>query len=207
LQQEKQMSDNLEILNAPLFSYVLASADMRCIDIMEREVFLRRIPHAGLVFQGEIPGCVPDSAVDLSQILLEHAMSCSGFQEQSEAIEAATQFGERLAEVLLATTSDTITNLPPKEKLSSAVNCILNSMCASYSEHSKEGLLEYSLENCPLRECSASNSIRQRVDLAHLSFVALLKKLINQLAPDWVLTQPSSEKPGSPIQNILIGKA
>jgi len=49
-----QLPEILEIQDAPVFSYVLASADMRYIEIGEREIYLRHDPEAGLVFRGAI---------------------------------------------------------------------------------------------------------------------------------------------------------
>ena len=99
------MPETSDIQDTPVLSYVIASADMRYIEIGKREVYLRNDPKADLVFQGEIPGCGPDSFVDLSEILLEYAMSCEGYREQSVVSEEVTRFGEQLGEILLAKTN------------------------------------------------------------------------------------------------------
>ena len=198
------MTETLEIQDAPVFSYKLASADMRYIEIVERNIYLRDDPNVGLVFRGEIPGCGSDCFVELNEILLEYAMSCEGCREQSAATREVVRFGERLGEVLAAKTYHDIAELPTAEKLSSAFKCILNSMHVTYIEESKEDRLEYSLDCCPLRECAKSTGFNRSVEMAHLSFMALCKSLTEALAPDWVLMQPSEEDANLPIHKIII---
>ena len=202
--KEYHMTETLEIQDAPVFSFALASADMRYIEIGERDIYLRNDPKAGLVFRGEISGCGPGCFVDLSEILLEYAMSCEGCREQSVASEEVTRFGERLAEVLVEKIYHGIAELPTPEKLSSAFKCILNSMSATYLEESKEDHLEYSLDCCPLSECAKSAGLYRSVEMAHLSFTALCKSLIKALAPNWVMMQPSESDTNIPIHKIVI---
>jgi hypothetical protein len=202
--KENHMTETLEIQDAPVFSFALASADMRYIEIGEREIYLRNDPEAGLVFRGEIFGCGPGCIVDLSEILLEYAMSCEGCREQSVASEEVARFGEHLAEVLVEKTYHDIAELPTPEKLSSAFKCILNSMSVTYIEESKKDHLEYSLDCCPLSECAKSTGLSRSVEMAHLSFTSLCKSLIKALAPDWLLMQPSEGDTNIPIHKIVI---
>jgi hypothetical protein len=98
------MTENLEIQDAPIFSYAIASGDMRYIEIGEREIYLRNDPKVGLIYRGEIAGCGPECHFELNEILLEFAMSCEGCREESFATKEVIQFGEHLGEVLLART-------------------------------------------------------------------------------------------------------
>ena len=200
------MPETLEIQDAPVFSYVIASADMRYIEIGEREIYLRHDPDAGLVFRGEISGCGPGCFVDLNEILLEYAMSCEGCREQSVASEEVVRFGEHLGEILVAKTYHDISDLPTTEKLSSAIKCILNSMSVKYIEERKEDHLVYSLDCCPLSECAKSVGLSRSVVMAHLSFTALCQNLIKALAPNWVLMEPSEEDANNPIHKIVIAR-
>ena len=198
------MTEIVESQDAPVFSYALASADMRYIEIEKREIYLRYDPEAGLVFRGEISGCGPGCFVDLNEILLEYAMSCEGCRVESVASEEVVRFGEHLGEVLVTKTYQDIAELPTTEKLSSAFQCILNSMGAQYIEESKADRLEYSLDCCPLSECAVNTGLRRNVEMAHLSFTALCKSLIGALAPNWALMQPSEGDTNIPIHKIVI---
>ena len=198
------MPKTLEIQDAPVYSYVIASADMRYIEIGEREVYLRHDPEAGLVFRGEISGCGPGCFIDLSEILLEYAMSCEGCREQNVAAEEVVRFGEHIGEILLANTYPDFGELPTIEKLSNAFKCILNSMSATYIEERKADQLVYSLDCCPLSECAKSTGLSRCVERAHLSFSALCESLIKALAQNWVLMQPSREDTNIPVHKIVI---
>jgi hypothetical protein len=202
--KENHMTENLEIQDAPIFSYAIASGDMRYIEIGEREIYLRNDPKVGLIYRGEIAGCGPECHFELNEILLEFAMSCEGCREESFATKEVIQFGEHLGEVLLARTARDIAELPTIEKLSSVSKCMLNSMSARYIEEIKEDQLQYSLDCCPLRECAMNTGLNRNVDMAHLSFVALWKSLISNLAPGWVLMHPSDEEKEIPIHKIVI---
>jgi hypothetical protein len=201
------MTENLEIQDAPIFSYALASADMRYIEIEKRDIYIRNDPKVGLVFRGEISDCGPNCFAELNEILLEYAMSCEGCRQQNLASHEVVRFGEHLGKVLAAKTYKNIAELPTNEKLSSAFKCILNSMSATYIEESKEDQLEYSLDCCPLSECAKSTGLSRSVEMAHLSFVALCKSLIKALAPDWALIQPSEKENNIPIHKIVIASS
>jgi len=198
------MIEALEIQDAPVYSFALASADMRYIEIGERDIYLRTDPKAGLVFRGEISGCGLDCYVELNEILLEYAMSCEGCRDQNVASKEVVRFGEHLGKVLVAKTYPDIAELPTTEKLSIAFKCVLNSMSATYIEESKEDHLEYSLDCCPLRECAKKTGLSRSVEMAHLSFTALCKSLIKEMAPNWALMQPSEQDNNIPIHKIVI---
>ena len=67
----------------PLLSYVIASSNMRYIEINERDIYLRDDPQLGPVLRGEIPECGADCHANLSQMLLEQAMSCDDCRDQA----------------------------------------------------------------------------------------------------------------------------
>jgi hypothetical protein len=198
------MNNTLEIQDKPVLSYALASADMRYIEIGERDIYLRIDPKLGLVFRGEIAGCGPDCYIELNEILLEYAMSCEGCKEESFTSSEVIRFGEHLAEILVETTSLRTAELSPPEKLSTLFECILNSMDAKYVEHSHINHLEYSLDCCPLHECAKNTGLNRSVEMAHLSFVALCNRLINEVAPNWQLMHPSEDETFIPIHKIVI---
>ena len=198
------MIETLEIQNSPVFSYAIASGDMRYIEIGEREIYLRKDPEAGLVFRGEISGCGPECYIELNEILLEYAMSCEGCREQSVASKEVIQFGEHLSEVLLAIYDPGSVEPKTVEKLSSAFKCVLYSMGAKFDEEIKAEQIEYSLDCCPISECASNTGLNRSVEMAHLSFVALCKDLIKGLAPGWALIQPTEADNAIPIHKIVI---
>ena len=86
--------------DSPLYTYEIASGDMRYIEINERNLYLRRDPSLGLILRGELPGCGAGCYADLSQVMLEYAMTCEGCKSPQEAAEYVANFGKRLGEIL-----------------------------------------------------------------------------------------------------------
>jgi len=203
ISKENLMSETLELQDTPVFSYPLASGDMRYIEIGERDIFLRKDPTSGMVFRGEISGCGSDCFVELNEILLEFAMSCEGCREKSLAAGEVADFGEHLGKILLETTHDDISELTETEKLANSFRCLLNSMSSKYTEQINSSYLEYSLECCPLRECAKDTGLNRSVALAQISFVALCKHIIKSLAPNLILVEPT-EDGDNPIHKIVI---
>ena len=200
------MTETLNTQEAAVFSYALASADLRYIEIGEREIYLRSDPDKGLVFRGEIAGCGPDCTVDLSEILLEYAMSCEGCSRPELASEMLNHFGDHLGQVYVEKTIQDTEKLDSVDKISSALNCILNSMDAKFIEDKQASHLEYSLECCPLSECAKDTGLNRSVEMAYLSFLALCNGLITKLAPGWTLVRPSAVEINIPIHRILISQ-
>ncbi len=201
------MPDAMDIQEVPVYSYALASADMRYIEIEKRDIYLRDDPEYGLVFRGEIFGCGTGCFVDLSEILLEYAMSCEGCREEGVASKEVIRFGERLGEILVAKTHHAIANSTIPEKLSSSFKRILNSMSTTFIEEIKEDHLQYSLDCCPLSECAKTTGLSRNAEIASVSFIALCKSVIKALAPDWVLTQPQEGVSTLPLHTIVVAKA
>ena len=200
------MTEIMEFEKSPVFSYPLASGDMRYIEIGEREIYLRNDPDNGLVFRGEISGCGSKCYVELNEILLEYAMSCEGCREESKAGEEVSCFGEHLGKILVAHTRNAVTDLPVEDKLAYSFKCILNSMSSKYQVGISEDRLDYSLDCCPLRECARNTGLNRSVEMAQISFVALCNHLIQSLAPDWELIEPTA-KSDIPIHKIIIAAA
>lgn len=200
------MAETLEIQNSPVFSYPLASGDMRYIEIGEREIYLRSKLETGMVFRGEISGCGSDCFIELNEILLEYAMSCEGCREKNTAGEEVSCFGEHLGKILAVHIQDAIADMTVEDKLAYAFKCILNSMSSKYSEIISRARLEYSLDCCPLRECARDSGLNRSVEMAQISFVALCQYLVESLAPDWKLIEPIGES-DTPIHKIIIAGA
>ncbi|MCK5313601.1 MAG: hypothetical protein KAJ53_00695, partial [Anaerolineales bacterium] len=92
-------------------------------------------------------------------------------------------------------------------KLSRVFECILNSMSAAYSLESEKDRLEYSLNCCPLSECAKNTGLGRNVEMAHVSFTALCKTVLQALAPEWALLQPSEGDAHLPIHKIVIASS
>ncbi len=200
------MNETLDTQAAPVFSYTLASSDLRYIEIGEREIFLSDEPGKGLVFRGEITGCGPECDINLSEILLEYAMSCEGCSRAELATEMILHFGDHLGQVYVDNIGKDSQEHDSTEQISSALSCILNSMEAKFIESKKSASLEYSLDCCPLSECAKDTGLNRSVEMAYLTFIALVNGILDRMAPEWALVRPSSVEINIPMHQILIAK-
>lgn len=198
------MTDSLDIQDTPVYSYPIASGDMRYIEIGERDIYLRNDPESGLIFQGQIAGCGPKCHFELNEILLEYALSCEGCRDQGLATKEVIQFGKYLGEVLGETIAHQHKDSPDSQKISNAFKCVLNSMSANYIEHIKSDRIEYRLDCCPLSECARNIGLNRSITMAYISFVALCRSLIKNIAPGWELKKPNEEGSDIPMHKIVI---
>lgn len=194
------------IRQGELLSYTIASGDMRYIEINERDVFLCGDPELGLIIRGEVPECGVDCDVNLSHILLEHAMTCSGCKEPLMAEETAERFGRQLGEKLAVLLCQDAPEAPNCDQLCDSFEVILKSMDASYQRECNDKVLVYDLEDCPLLDTARLNGFSQWAPMARRSFVSLCEGIVSTLQPTWVIEQPNGNTAISPISEILITK-
>jgi hypothetical protein len=193
------VSQAAHIQDAHLLSFVIASADMRYVEVNERHVYLRQVPKQGLIVRGEMLGCGADCYVDLNQILLEHALSCEGSKDQVIAEETAEKFGRRLAKALI----DRLDREgPPAERLATIYECILRSMAVPFEIRRGAQALRYELAYSPLHQAAEGRALSLGLPMARWSFVTLCDTIAETLAPEWELLHPVYRAAERPILTI-----
>lgn len=198
------MNETLDKQDTPVFSYTLASADLRYIEIGEREIYLRREPGGSLVFRGELADRGPESYINLSEILLEYAMSCEGCSRAELATEMLLHFGEHLGKIYTDSAAQESRAISQAERISAAMICILNSMQAKFTEELQANSINYSLDCCPLSECGQATGLNRSVEMAYISLLAIINTILERFAADWTLVSPSTVELNIPMHQILI---
>jgi hypothetical protein len=205
--KEKSMLADAHVTQGqPLFSYVIASGNMRHIGINEREIYLRDDPQLGPILQGEVPQCGPDCYANLSQILLEYTMSCEDCRDHAVTAKHVDQFGQRLGEQLIVNFYDVVPVIPDIDRLSETMDIILKSMGVSFEKELTVDHLRYELDQCPIHTVANKSGSNLWVAPAHRAFVALCSCVVRTLAPEWALVQPSEPDTDVPLKNILIAR-
>jgi hypothetical protein len=200
------LKEGQAIRQGELLSYTIASGDMRYIEINKRDVYLRGDPQLGLIIRGEVPECGLDCDVNLSHILLEHAMTCSGCKEPEMALDIADQFGRRLGQTLAIWLCQDAPEAPNCDQLCDSFEVILKSMDAQYHRECDDAALVYDLEECPILDSARSNGFSQWTPMARHSFVSLCESVISTLQPTWDLQRPNGVDADGPIRKIAIAK-
>ncbi len=194
--------------DAHLLSYVIASADMRYVEVNKREIYLRHDPELGLIVRGEMEGCGPACHVDLNQILLEHALSCEGCKDHIIAEETAEHFGRRFARALLSALQREAdawpgdVDAPPADRLAVAYDCLLRSMAVPYEVQRDAGALRYDLAFSPLHQAAEGRALNLGLHMARWSFVTLCESIAETLVPEWELLHPVNRAAERPIKTI-----
>jgi hypothetical protein len=181
-----------------LFSYVIASADMRYIEVNTRQIYLRDDPEQGLVVRGEIPGCGEGCYADLSQMMLEYALSCDGCREQDVAQSSVVEFGERLGKVLAARLAQ------DPGRFARAFDCVVRSLGVPFTAERSEASLRYALSTCPLCESGGKTGLKRELGLARQGFAALCQSLLGTLAPDWTMLSPLLGEPQETLEEVVL---
>lgn len=184
-----------------LFSYIVASADMRYIEVGERQIMLRNEPGIGPMMRGEMEGCGPDCEINLSEILLEYALTCEGCRDLETAGESAGLFGVRLGRVLaarLCQDSDRV------ETVKAGFRCILNSMQVPYTFEQSEDRLRFDLAYSPVHEAAQGMGSTRGIGSAQRALTNLCRTVLRIMAPNWTLVQPSKQDIGGFVRVIEI---
>jgi len=184
--------------DAHLLSYVIASADMRYVEVNKRELYLRHDPELGLIVRGEMEGCGPACYIDLNQILLEHALSCEGCKDHVIAAEMAEHFGRRFAQALLSALHGNAGALPV-DRLAATYECLLRSMNVPFDVQRDANSLRYKLPFSPLHRAAEGRALNLGLPMARWTFVTLCESIVKTLAPEWELLHPANRAAEQPI--------
>lgn len=198
--------ENLTNQGEELLSYVIASGDMRFIEINERTLFIRHDPKFGRVIHGEAPECGPECDANLSQVLLEYVMGCGDCREAELASEAADRFGQRVGWKLIENRYQEPVSEPRIETLADATTLVLNSMDVPFESDQTDAHLRFTLDYCPLRAAASKGGLNLWVAMAHRTFLALMETLAQSIAPEWPLRVPAERESDVPIREILFAK-
>jgi len=193
--------------DSPLYSYVIASGDMRYIEINQRNLFLRRDPNLGLILRGELPGCGAGCYADLSQVLLEYAMTCEGCKSPQEAGEYVAGFGRRLGELIAQRLEPELSALPAQDRLLTTLEFLLKSMVVPYTSEVSSQRLSFTLEYCPLCETGSTSGMTRELVMARHGFAALCASLVTALAPGWNLVSPTQQDAEQELLAVVVERS
>lgn len=190
-----------------IYSYKIASKDMRYIEINQRNILLYQDPKQGLILRGELLDCREGCYADLSEMLLEYAMTCEGCKSQQEAEEYLAIFGTHLGEILGQRLAPNFKDQELVKRVIIAFEIILKSMTVPFSLEHSQDRLHFILEYCPICDSGKRHGLNRNQELARNGFISLCLSLLHELAPQWSLRIPSLQDPQKDLLEILIVQA
>jgi hypothetical protein len=180
-----------ETKDAILFSYRIASGDMKYIETNERVVHYRSDSETGGVLWGEIPGCGESCNADLGQMILEYILACEGCDDATMSASLIDIFGKRLGTTLAAKIKQGTPDQTTMEWAKHAVECIHHSLNVPFAVRQVNDGMHFKLDHSPLRDVAARSGIRGRLELAYQVLYALYNHAVQALDPNLSIALPA----------------
>ncbi len=193
--------------DAVLYSYRVASADMKYIEINTREICLRHEADQGLVLRGEIPGCGISCQANLSEVFLEFAMSCKGCEDSSVMMESVANFGERLGEIVSQAFLTRFPEKTPQELVPLLFDCVLESMGVPYRKETSQDSLDFTLLESPLGIKAGRSGLKLWISPAYHGFVTFFESILSTAGGGWELVAPKSSGSDHSLTAIRLQRA
>lgn len=166
-----------------VITYPIKSGGLYCEVVEERTVILELDIETCPRIYGEIPDLGESSNINLSELLLEFALSLEGARNREKTVRRVEYFGNRIGEAL----ADLIKGEEPEcdrmVLVSHAMDCILHSMGADYSVYEGEEALDYKLARCPLQSAAEMSGLRMSVESAHTVLNSICQGLVHAIDP------------------------
>lgn len=163
-----------------VYSYVITT-EGRDVPMYQRTIYLEGDTNEGFRLFASIDE--EDTRVDLGVILLEDAMSSKTPGDPSASEHVVDGFGHALGGALARRMIERSPDQSSFEQAQLALECIVRSLNASYSEDTSKGVSQYRFDHCPLCDASKRTGLAY-VDLAHHALSSLLKTTIQSLDSD-----------------------
>ncbi len=174
----------------PILAYPIASGPMCYAVVSERTVYLQGDLGAGFRLCGQIPGGSEASSVNLTQMLLEFAMTWNMAEDAGEARRQMQMFGRRLGKALADQRALTTPVNGVLGRAADALEDVFRSLDASFARCQTESELRYQLDPCPLHVTAQVTTMEGEAELAHYALNAICQSVVEALAPELRIQLP-----------------
>ncbi len=193
-----------QVNDTRLLQYIVASADMKYIEVGEREVYLKQNVETGFLVQATLVGSDRTCCIDLAQILLEYSMTCEGHRDLQARNNQADQFGDHLGHLIAMKLLEKTSLRSASGQVFLVFETILNSMNVSYSRFETPSRILYSLDTCPLHKAAQGLVIGRDMPLAYQAFVALCAGALRTVAPGWAIVKPKANGTNPNLSEVVL---
>lgn len=176
-------AEPLDMQEALLLRYPIASGDMKFIEVNQRDVYLRHDPTSGMVLRGEIPDCGPGCYADLGQVILEYALTCEDCEDPLRSGAHAETFAKNLGASFVTKIQKGMPGATPAARVAAALECLLRSLKVPFTAERAGDETRYVMDTCPLCEAAEQTGMRGRVALAHEALDELVRFVLAILDP------------------------
>lgn len=186
----------------PLMEYVIASGDMRYIEINTREIFLRPSRSKGLILVGELTKGNNPSPINLCHMFLENAMSCEGCRDESVAFASLNDFLSKLSLHTVDRFNKYLSHGNQKAKIVTAFVTILNSMNVPYKRETSDDKILFQLEYDPIKHTAQLTGLSLWITMAQEALITFLENVLAGFSTEWEVNVPQDPYSDSEITQI-----
>ena len=172
--------------------YPIASSDMYYSEVGQRDVYVRDDLVHGFQMWGELTGAGEETAISLSEIFLEYAMTCQTSYEENQAYACMESFGSGMGQAVAMYMLDNIfLNGFPNPGIC-ALECILETMKVDFTIHQIGPELRFIICDCPFEKTAGQTGLPQS-ELAHIGLNAMCQGLLKVIQPELPVASPVDE--------------
>jgi hypothetical protein len=201
------MGATLEMQEALLLRYPIASGDMKFIEVNQRDVYLRNDPASGIVLRGEIPDCGPGCYADLGQVILEYVMTCEDCEDPELSGAHTATFGKNLGASLATKIKNSMPGEPEAAWVTATLDCLLRSLNVPFTTRQVGDETHYLMDYCPLCKTAEDTGMRGRVALAHQALDQLYQFVFAILDPNLEIQLPAEPHAGQRHLELVISSS
>ena len=170
-----------DILNFPL-----ASGNMYYEVEEEMRLYLDGDCQSGFRLRGGVPSLGEISTVNFAEILLDFALAWNVPGDEEELYRQAKYFGSKIGEFLVNYLEQEMPERlseMPLQRIDCAVQCILNSMDASFSVETHKNKYIYRFDCCPIIRVALAKGLFFEEEQAHMVLKAVCESCIQKIDP------------------------
>jgi hypothetical protein len=172
--------------------YPIASSDLYYSEIGQRDVYVRDDLVHGFQMWGELTGAGESTAISLSEIFLEYAMTCQTGYEEKQAYALMESFGSGMGQAVAMYMLDNIFLDGFPNPGICALECILETMKVDFTIHQIGPELRFIICDCPFDKTAGQTGLPQS-ELAHVGLNAMCQGLLKVIQPELPVASPVDE--------------
>jgi hypothetical protein len=173
--------------------YPIASSDMYYSEVGQRDVYVRDDTVHGFQIWGELTGAGEETAIPLSEIFLEYAMTCQTSYEENQAYALMESFGSGMGQAVAMYMLDNVfMNGFPNPGIC-ALECILETMKVDFNIHQIGPELRFIICDCPFEKTAGQTGLPLS-ELAHTGLNAMCQGLLKVVQPELPVASPVDER-------------
>lgn len=189
-----------------LFSFPIASGDLRFIEVNSREIHLIQLENSSIIIRGEISGCGSGCHIDLSEIFLEFAVSCKGCQDHKEAEDMVNNLGFHLADQVFQHLEQAAANKTIEQQILFTFECLMNSISTKHKTQQDGTDIIILFDQCPFTVAARTSGLDRGLALAYTGFISLCIQSLNLITPNWKLFYPPDFEQNGGLLKIILKK-